>query len=287
MSAAKVELGRRLFYDADLSRDGTLACANCHEQRHGFADSVASHPGVSGEPGRRNAPGLANVGYLSPLTWADPARTTLERQVAVPLFGTHPVEMGMQGQEGELVRRLSADACYRRMFAEAFPETGGAISFTTVAKALAAFQRTLLSFNSPYDRRAMDAEALAGEALFKAKGCPACHSGPNFTDGRFHVISPRDDGDDGAFEMTGDAALKEAFRTPSLRNVAVSAPYLHDGSAQTLRFAIFSHDEAAAGLTQDEATSLEAFLETLTDETFVTDPRFALPTSFCGKPRRG
>lgn len=287
MSPARVELGRRLFYDADLSRDGTLACANCHEQRQGFGDSVASRPGVNGEPGRRNAPGLANVGYLSPLTWADPARTSLERQVAVPILGTHPVEMGMQGQEAELVRRLSADACYRQMFASAFPETGGAITFPAVAKALAAFQRTLLSFSSPYDRRAMPADALAGEALFKSQGCAGCHAGRNFTDGQFHVISRRDDGDDGVFEKTGDPSQKDAFRTPSLRNVALGAPYLHDGSARTIRFAIFSHDAAADHLTQDEATALEAFLETLTDETFVTDERFALPKTLCGKPRKG
>lgn len=98
---ARVELGRRLFYDADLSRDGTMSCATCHEQRHGFADGNRVHPGVTDEPGRRNVPGLANVGHFSPLTWADPRQTTLERQAAVPVFGTHPVEMGMAGMQAD------------------------------------------------------------------------------------------------------------------------------------------------------------------------------------------
>jgi cytochrome c peroxidase len=97
---ARIELGRRLFYDADLSRDGTMACATCHEQKHAFADGNRTHPGVTGEPGRRNVPGLANVRWIAPLTFADPAQTTLEAQVAVPVFGTHPVEMGMKGLEG-------------------------------------------------------------------------------------------------------------------------------------------------------------------------------------------
>ena len=134
MSKAKVELGRRLFYDADLSVDGTLSCAACHEQHRAFTEGNATHPGVKGAPGRRNVPGLANVGYLAPLTWADPAQTTLERQVATPVTGEHPVEMGMHGQEAEIVRRLAADACYREMFAAAFPETKGEISFAATAK---------------------------------------------------------------------------------------------------------------------------------------------------------
>jgi cytochrome c peroxidase len=114
---ARIELGRRLFYDADLSRDGTMACATCHEQKHAFADGNRTHPGVTGEPGRRNVPGLANVRWIAPLTFADPAQTTLEAQVAVPVFGTHPVEMGMKGLEG-----ISPCAWTRRLLCPPVPQ---------------------------------------------------------------------------------------------------------------------------------------------------------------------
>jgi cytochrome c peroxidase len=128
---ARFELGRRLFYDADLSRDGTVACATCHVQRHAFADSVCTHPGVDDTPGRRNVPGLANVAHFSPLTWADPRQTTLEAQLLVPVFGTHPVEMGMAigGGEAEIARRLARDPCYRQMFAAAFPGEAQPLDF--------------------------------------------------------------------------------------------------------------------------------------------------------------
>ncbi len=127
MSVAKVELGRRLFYDADLSANGTMACAACHEQKRGFADGNAMRPGVHGDPGRRNVPGLANVAWRARLTIADPAIIDLEAQALVPLLGEHPVEMGMRGLETELSRRLGTNACYRRMFARAFPAERGRI----------------------------------------------------------------------------------------------------------------------------------------------------------------
>jgi cytochrome c peroxidase len=291
MSDVKVELGRRLFYDAGLSVDGTLSCATCHEQRHGFAEAEATHGGVKGAAGRRNVMTLANVGYLSTLTWADPAQTTLEGQVAVPMMGDHPVEMGMAGQEAELTRRLSADTCYRTLFAGAFPETKGAITLTSTSKALAAFERTLLSFNAPYDRaargdrRALSDQARAGQALFQDKGCAGCHAGPNFTDGQFHAIRPSRTTDHGLAEKTGRPADQDQFRTPGLRNVQLSAPYLHDGSAHTLATAIFAHDSAVETVSQDDAWSLEAFLNSLTDPGFITDKRLALPTRLCGKGR--
>jgi cytochrome c peroxidase len=121
MSAAKVELGRHLFYDADLSANGTLACAGCHEQKRGFADGNATRPGVHGDPGRRNVPGLANVGWMTHLTLADPRIDTLEAQALVPLFGEHPVEMGMKGLEAELPRRLGTNTCYTTMSSGPFP----------------------------------------------------------------------------------------------------------------------------------------------------------------------
>ncbi|MDD3837728.1 MAG: cytochrome c peroxidase [Phenylobacterium sp.] len=290
MSQAKVELGRRLFYDADLSIDGTLSCASCHEQHRAFAHSNATRPGVREAPGRRNPMGLANVGYFTRFTWADPKLASLEEQAGVPITGLHPVEMGMHGQETEIVRRLGSDACYRRMFAAAFPETGGEVSFVATTKAIAAFQRTLISFSSPYDaylrgdRSAISETARRGERRFRETGCSQCHAGTSFTDGEYHVIAPSRGGDEGAYEKTGLPVDRAAFRTPSLRNVGLTAPYLHDGSAKTLRTAIGAH-EGLAGMTDQDLTEIEAFLAALTDPAFIADERHSVPKTFCGAPR--
>jgi cytochrome c peroxidase len=293
MSAAKVALGRRLFYDADLSIDGTTACATCHEQHRAFTEGNATHAGVRGAQGRRNPMGLANVAYLSPLTWADPSLTTLERQVLVPIVGEHPVEMGMAGQEGILADRLAADACYRRMFAAAFPREPEKVSLETIAKAIATFERTLLSFDSPYDRfrrgdrNAISLAAQRGEALFSDRQCASCHSGGSFTDMEFHRIGPVDrlDNDRGLSEKTNDSLDDGKFRTPSLRNVSLTGPYLHDGSAKDMAAAIrrhSGHDDRGA-IDDADLDDLIAFLETLTDRRFVEDRRFALPATACGK----
>jgi cytochrome c peroxidase len=290
MSPAKVELGRRLFYDGDLSVDGTLGCFNCHGQHRAFTESNAVHPGVKGFPGRRNAMMLGNVAYLSVLTWADSHQRTLEAQVLTPVLGEHPVEMGMKGQEAELARRLSADACYRRQFANAFPGEKDAIDLPHVAKAIAAFERTLLSFGSDYDRGEMGEAAKRGQSVFTRSGCASCHSGRLFTDAdaddplvAFHRIEPVGDADKGLFEITGNPADAGRFRTPSLRNVALSSPYLHDGSAKTMSEAIRRHQDASR-VSETEMADLTAFLEALSDKTFVTDPKFALPKTRCGKP---
>jgi cytochrome c peroxidase len=292
MTQAKVELGHRLFYDADLSIDGALACAGCHGQHRAFSESNATHPGVRGAAGRRNVMTLSNVGYYGVLTWGDPGLKTLEAQVLVPTQGEHPVEMGMKGQEAELARRLGADACYRKMFAAAFPERKGAIGMDTVALALAAFERTLISFRSDYDRQALSEPAKRGERLFFGPrfACASCHTAPLFTDAgaadpltAFHRIEPADARDRGLAEITGRAEDAGRFRTPSLRNVALSPPYLHDGSAKTLPDAIRRHEQAGA-MTDAEIDDLVAFLDGLTDRAFVTDRRFALPKTRCGKP---
>ena len=282
MSAAKVALGRRLFYDADLSRDGTMACATCHEQRHGFADGNATHPGVAGAAGRRNVPGLANVAWYSPLTFADAGQRTLEDQVAVPVMGTHPVEMGMAGHADAITTRLSHDDCYRAMFADAFPENRGRIDLANVARALASFERTLVSYGSAWDRHALDPAALAGERTFR-KACAGCHAGVRFTDLRFHRLGPLDAAvpDQGLIETSGRAADRGLFRTPGLRNVAMSGPWWHDGSAKTLDQAIARHGLA---LPAGSGPGLVAFLHGLDDRTFVTDPALGLPASACGKP---
>lgn len=293
MSAAKVELGRRLFYEADLSIDGTMSCGTCHSQKHAFADDNRTRPGVHGDPGRRNVPGLANVGYAARLTWADPRLTSLELQVAVPVLGEHPVEMGMKGKEAEIARRLASDSCYIRMFQTAFPEVNGAINMTTVAKALAAFERTMLAFDTPFDRSrrgradAMIPAARRGAELFFGRAdCASCHGGPNFTDDGFHALEvPTRGTDRGLGEVTGIASDDGKFRTPGLRNVALTAPYMHDGESSTLIDAVRRHSTVASieRLSEPDIADLVAFLRALTDQRFITDPQFALPMKACGK----
>lgn len=286
MSAAKVELGRRLFYDADLSADGTLACAGCHEQKRAFADGNATRPGVHGGAGRRNVPGLANIGWFDRLTFADPAATSLEAQALIPLMGEHPVEMGMKGREAEFERRLGAEACYRRMFAKAFPERGGRIDVASVTAALGAFQRTIISYRSPYDRfRRGETEALSalgreGARVFRTRGCVSCHSGPNLTDLDYHRLEAVSGADFGLGEHTRLPEDKGRFRTPSLRNLELTGPWWHDGSARTLEDAIGRHPVT---LSQTDMNALIAFLGAQTDPHFIADPTLARPDRACGK----
>jgi len=281
MTAAKVKLGRRLFYDADLSADGTMACATCHEQHRAFSEGNTSHPGVTGEAGRRNVPGLANVGWLVPLTFADPRQTTLEAQVATPLLGTHPVEMGMKGREGEIAARLGRDPCYRTMFARAFPEARGAIDLGTVSKAIAAFERTLVSRGSPFDRGALSAQVQAGKALFD-RDCASCHAGALQTDLAYHHLAPADPklADQGLFENTERENDRGQFRTPSLRNVTLTGPWWHDGSEKTLEGAIARHGKTYSTA---EIASMRAFLDALADPEFTRRASLSLPSRACGK----
>jgi cytochrome c peroxidase len=311
MSDAKVALGRRLFYDADLSLDGTISCGTCHEQHRAFTEGNASHPGVGGVPGRRNVMALANAAYFTPLTWADPTQHGLEQQMLVPLQGTHPVEMGMAGKDAELAKRLSADPCYQQMFAAAFPDTGGRIDVAAVGKALASFERTLISYDAPYDRfrrgdkTAMSDTAQRGLKLFTVRHCETCHAEPDFTDLKFHNIGLYDEDGAGAYpardhgliEVTQRAGDEGRVRTPSLRNVALTGPYMHDGSVKSLADAIRRHldgdaaasplrDGALKGVSASDAdiNDLVGFLQSLTDSGFVTNPDFALPKLVCGKP---
>lgn len=291
MSPAKVALGRRLFYDADLSIDGTISCATCHEQHRAFADGNRTHGGVRESHGRRNVMPLANVAYFISLTWADPRQQDLADQALVPLTGTHPVEMGMAGQEAELARRLGADPCYRKMFAAAFGSDG--IDQKRTVEAIAAFERTLLSFHSPYDRfrlgdsRALSKQAQRGAGIFAQK-CATCHAGLNFTDGKYHDIGLHNAGakgvtDHGLREITGLAQDEGAFRTPSLRNVALTAPYMHDGSIADLASALKAHMEMDRALSLNDAIEILIFLQSLSDQSFITNPALSLPKSACGR----
>lgn len=285
MSAAKVALGRRLFYDGRISVGGTMSCATCHQQHLAFASANATEPGIGGDPGRRNVPGLANVAWLTPLTWHDPGIRTLETQMSTPLFGVRPVEMA--ARPGEVIAMLRADACYPRLFKAAYPAEGGRIDVTTLAKAIASFQRTMISYRSPFDAfrrgdsRALSPVARRGAVTF-ARECAACHSGANLSDGQFHAVLPVDPEaeDRGLMEVTGRVQDDGRFRTAPLRNVALTAPYFHDGSTATLPAAIRRHP-GAARLDEPAVGELVAFLDALTDQAFVTNPALSPPGRSC------
>ena len=363
MTWEKVELGRFLFYDTKLSGNQTFACASCHKQELAFTDGLQHAVGSTGEAHPRGSMSLANVAYAGTLAWNNPGLFALEAQALIPMFGEHPVELGLAGKDDELFARLRADTRYQRMFAEAFPGVADPVSLDTITKAIATFERTLISGNSPYDRyalgvddNAISASAKRGAILFfdsdfgngVFRECSHCHGGFNFTASVDHAgtvaerpmhnnalynlrcadfglpdidlpqcdttpPAPQCEGtgpqtmgcyppdNTGAFAITGKTADMGKFKAPTLRNIAVTGPYMHDGSIATLN-EVLDHYSAGgrtitdgpyAGvgsaspargtfiihfdLTDKQREDLLAFLDALTDEEFITNPRHADP----------
>lgn len=328
MSVVKVELGRRLFYDTRLSGNQTQSCGNCHRQELAFTDALPVSVGSTGEETHRGAMSLTNVAYNPVQNWASTAVVSLEDQALVPLFAEHPVELGLANMEDELLRRLRAEPLYLDLFAAAFPGEAEPITVPNAVRAIAAFERTLLSFDAPYDRyfrgdtNALSASALRGLDLFNSERleCFHCHGGFNFTDGVMHDgtripeilfhntglynIDGRGgypEPNRGIYELTGQPRDMGRFRAPTLRNITVTAPYMHDGSVADLD-AVLDHYAAGgrtidsgplAGvgsesplknifihgftLSESERDDVTALLEALRDDTFLTDPRFSDP----------
>jgi len=275
LTRERVALGRRLFFDQRLSADRSIACASCHRPERAFSDSLPKAIGVYGRVGRRNAPALVNLAYAQSLFW-DGRAQTLEEQVLRPIEDS--LEMALRLPE--LVSRLANDRPYRRAFHRAF---GDRVNADNVARALASFVRTLRLGGSAVDRfRAGDTAALSAEArrglrLFVGKAnCTACHVGPNFTDEQFHNTGISwGSGDLGRFVVTGLEEDRGRFSTPTLREVACTAPYLHDGSMATLEQVVEFYDGGGnpnpgldpeirpLRLTAEEKAALVAFLRTL------------------------
>lgn len=328
MTPAKVALGRFLFYDTRLSGNGRQSCGSCHRQELAFTDGLSRSIGSTGEIHPRSALSLANVAYNATLTWANPSLVSLEKQMEVPLFGERPVEMGLNDRNlSTVMRRLSRDPRYTRMFAAAFPGRRKPIALGNVITAISAFQRTIISGDSRYDRYlAGDARLTASETRGKnlffgeRAECSHCHTSFNLNDqtvyagkrvvdtpfhntGLFNIGGTGDfpAPNRGVFELTGRAEDMGAFRAPTLRNVAVTAPYMHDGSIATLKAVvafyaaggrvIASGPEAGDGrlnphrstlidnitLGPRERADLVAFLKTLTDRRLLTDPALSDP----------
>ncbi|MEM7280609.1 MAG: MbnH family di-heme enzyme [Pseudomonadota bacterium] len=328
MTEEKVELGRHLFYDRRLSGNQGQSCASCHIQSKGFSDGRASGVGSTGEVIRRNSLALVNIAYNATLTWAHPELDTIERQLLIPMFGESPIELGISGNEDTVLERFQKDPLYQELFNAAYPKED-AMNFDLIVKALASFVRSLVSMDTPFDRyayeyidEAMTESQLRGMDLFLSEQleCHHCHGGFNFTQSTTHrdqtflekpmhnigLYSVDADGrypatDPGVAEITGLLEDHGKFRAPSLRNVALTGPYMHDGSIATLDEVIRFYEQGgrnvmegpnagdgrqsplksefvrAFALSDEQRQDLVNFLHALTDEGFVTNPAFSNP----------
>jgi cytochrome c peroxidase len=329
MTSAKVRLGRYLFYDLRMSVNGTQSCASCHRQELAFTDGKPQAIGATGEAQPRGAMSLVNVAYDAVLTWSNPNEISLEHQALTPMFSEHPVELGLTGKGEAFIQILRTDPVYRKMFPDAFPSGEDPYTIMNVTKAIASFERTIISAGSPYDRYHYDREdsavsesAKRGEILFFSEplSCFRCHGGFNFSDAtdyegrrgrevQFHNTGLYDvvgatsypQPNTGIFEYTKRPDDVGKFKAPTLRNIALTAPYMHDGSARTLD-AVLDHYSAGgrtivgsadAGegfhnpnkdplirgfkLSAEQRADLIAFLQSLTDESVIHNSKFANP----------
>ncbi|MBL8020286.1 MAG: di-heme enzyme [Leptospirales bacterium] len=331
LTPARVELGRHLFYDKRLSLNQAQSCASCHKQELGFTDGRVRAQGSTGQTHPRNTLGLANVGYFESLTWFNPDLHRLDNQTLIPFFAedtsTTIRELAISGKEHVITERLDSNPEYRQMFRAAFP--GAAADVIHIARALSAFQTTLISYQTPYELGTMSESAQRGKALFysESTGCFHCHGGRDFNlddragklwfqnVGLYNVAGKGDYPDvavhgvsaaratQGLSLVTEKQEDRGKFRTPSLRNVAVTGPYMHDGSVATLEDVIEIFDQAGRnvqaapftgdgrknpnkdprvrplGLTAAQKSDLIEFLRALTDECFLNEPRFSDPNA--------
>lgn len=288
LTEAGAQLGKRLFFDKRLSRTNEISCGSCHQQKFAFSDPAAVSTGIEGHKGTRNAPALVNLAWGESFFWDGRAKT-LEDQVGQPI--ENPVEMDLK--LAEAVQRIGAEPSYGPAFQAAF---GGPASEEFLRRALASFVRTLVSGQSPYDRFLRgDKSALAaaeqhGLALFFGDGgeCFHCHPPNTLTnEGYFNNGSFDEGGDAGRKLLTGRTGDLGKFKVPGLRNVAASAPYMHDGSVATLEKVVAQYANGGRGhvsadplisplkLSERDQADLVAFLRALTDAEFLGDPRFA------------
>ena len=310
MSAAKVALGKVLFFDVDLSFNQSTSCASCHQPEFAFSEPQKTAVGSTGQRHRRNTQSLVNVAYNSNLTWAHSGLERLEQQILIPMFSENPVELGITGHESEVLQRFKNQS-YSKLFEHAFDDNSA--SFDRIVKALASYVRSLTSFASPFDEYAyqnnddaMSDDAKRGMELFFSEKfeCFHCHGGFNFSQSSQHenqrldlrpfhntgLYNVDNKGaypvyDQGLIEVSLNSQDMGKFRTPTLRNVQVSAPYMHDGSLATLNDVIEFY--AAGGRGHDKSNPLKssfvagfdlklqqkqdiiAFLHSLTDRQFL------------------
>lgn len=334
LTQEKITLGRFLFYDTKLSANQSQSCASCHEQGSAFADGLTAPLGSSGHQLVRNSQGLGNVVYHSTLTWSNNGFFELEEQLNVPIRADNPIELGVTDAVlPDVLTRFQQDPDYQTMFNLAFPDTSSDKSNVTMNKiifALASFVRTMISASSPYDKyllgdkSALTQQQIRGFQLFNGEKfeCFHCHSGVNFSssyrdantaldalqfpffnNGLYNVGGDGSypDEDQGLYDLTLNPIHKGLFRPQSLRNIALTGPYMHDGSIASLRGVIEHYARGGSitltgknagdgrvsplksGLiqgfdaTEEEIDAVIAFLESLTDDKFISNPRFSNP----------
>ncbi len=324
----KFEFGRSLFYDRRLSGNGEQSCSDCHDPALSFTDALATPTGSTGDAIPRNSMALVNVAWLTSYTWPNPMLPTLEDQLLIPMFNDGPVELGMSGHMQEITARLSGDGELAALGSTAFPDADP-FGQSSLVYALATFVRGLISSDSAYDRfeyqddaSGMSDSALRGMGLFFSERteCYHCHSGLNFTTsfqsqtsagsvesffntGLYNVDGEGayPEGNQGLYELSGAPEDMGRFRVPTLRNVALTAPYMHDGSIKTLPEVIEHYNRGgrlieegpnagdgaaspvkselvfALDLSEVEKADLVAFLESLTDQGFLSNPAYQAP----------
>ncbi|GAB3031221.1 cytochrome-c peroxidase [Bowmanella dokdonensis] len=302
-SPQQIDLGRYLFFDPILSRDGSLSCASCHQPDKGFSDGQARSIGIDGQVTRRGAPSLWNVAFLKRLFW-DARADSLEEQALGPLFA--PDEMA--NTPLQLMQAMESSEHYPALFAQAYPQTAEPLSLENLTHALAAFQSSLVSLNSRYDRyalghhQALSEEEIAGMNVYRSfvARCAECHTPPLFTNQQVAVIgSPEPEGlplDVGAEKTFNAAKLKGGFKVPSLRNIVRTAPYMHSGRFDSLREAVEFYTKGRGHavpdgvqmqihwhiwepqLTEQEIDDIVTFLDALTDESLMPSIPGRLPS---------
>lgn len=269
MSVERIDLGRMLFFEPRISASGVISCATCHNPALGWTDRIPRATGHDGQVGERNTPTVLNSGFLGAQFW-DGREPDLEGQALGPIQAE--VEMNMTLDQA--IGRLNEFEVYREAFAAAFPGEDDPVNPPNVALAIAAFERTLNTPNSPFDRflmgdeMAMTEQQKNGMRLFVDNGCVACHNGPILSDSNYHRFELPGSTDEGRYLVTGDEFDRSAFRTPTLRNVAVTYPYFNNGSVADLRDAVNLMGQQMLGhdFEDDELDDLVAFLDTLTGE---------------------
>jgi len=276
---AKVELGKMLYHDPRLSSTGTVSCSSCHNTMLGGEDNRPNSMGVNGQTGGRSAPTVWNSAFNKVQFW-DGRAASLEEQAAGPV--TNPIEMGMKSWD-DVVTRLNSIDGYKKAFTEAFPD--GSISKDNATKAIAAYERTLITPNSPYDKYAAGDQTALTEQQVRGMnkavelGCTGCHSGPAFNGGgsfqkfpvyqnEYYQAQYHFSKDKGVAEVTKKESDEHLFKVPTLRNVALTAPYFHNGSVKTLDQAIkaMAKLQLNKDLAQGDIDDIEAFLNALTGE---------------------
>lgn len=316
----KAELGHRLFFDQRLSATGARSCSSCHDPAFAFSDGYRKSVGVYGDRVQRNAPSLLNVVDRIAFTWADSTLISLEQQMLKPMFSTTPPELGITGHEAIVLNRLMEDKLYVRGFEQLFPLEKNQLNFDNIRQCIAIYQQGLVARASPYDdfisgkdKKRLSEPALRGMQLFNSKrlGCSHCHGGQDLdrpvsgslyaNTGLYFCADIYPESDRGLYDLSHDTSDMGRFRIPSLRNIALTAPYFHDGSAVTLREVIEIYSRGgrnnageACGsdgalnpyrdsrlrhfvLTEVEKSDLLHFLYALTDTSYNQNPYFKDP----------